>query len=98
MLNVSLNLQKMEANKRNEILLIARNRNLKVIFTDNNGKAWLMGYSRGAVVSAGTSVTGTNLGDLNGYTLTLTAQEPAMAYEVQTPIATTFSGCTFTAA
>lgn len=95
---LSLNLQKMEANKRNELLLIARNRNLKVIFTDNNGKAWLMGYSRGAVVSAGTSVTGTAVGDMNGYTLTLTAQEPAMAYEVTAPVDDTFSGCTFTAA
>jgi F420-0:gamma-glutamyl ligase len=88
----------MEANKRNELLLIARNRNLKVIFTDNNGKVFLIGYSRGAVVSAGTSVTGTAVGDLNGYTLTLTAQEPAMAFEVASPVATTFSGCTFTAA
>jgi hypothetical protein len=95
---LSLNLQKMEANKRNEILLICRNRNLKVFFTDNNGKIFLMGYSRGAVVSAGTSVTGTAVGDMNGYTLTLTAQEPAMAFEVQAPLATTFGGCTFTAA
>jgi len=95
---LSMNLQKMEANKRNEILLIARNRNLKVIFEDANGKYWLVGYSRGAVVSAGTSVSGTAPGDLNGYTLTLTAQEPALAYEVQAAIATTFGGCTFTAA
>jgi hypothetical protein len=95
---LTLNLQKMEASKRNELLLIARNRNLKVFFTDNNGNAFLMGYSRGAVVSAGTSVSGQAVGDLNGYTLTLTAQEPAMAFQVQAPIATTFSGCTFNAA
>lgn len=95
---LSLNLQKMEASKRNELLLIARNRNLKIIFEDNNGKYWLMGYSRGAVVSAGTSVSGTAVGDLNGYTLTLTAQEPAMAYEVQSTPQATFSACTFTPA
>lgn len=95
---LSMNLQKMEANKRNEILLIARNRDLKVIFEDANGKYWLVGYSRGAVVSAGTSVTGVAPGDANQYTLTLTAQEPAMAFEVQGPLATTFNGCTFTAA
>ena len=95
----TLNLQKMEAEKRNQILLIARNRNLKVIFEDNNGKYWLMGLTRGAVVSAGTSVSGTAVGDLNGYTLTLTAQEPEMAYEVQSTPAVTFAGdVTFVAA
>ena len=89
----------MTAAKRNEILLVARNRNLKVIFEDNNGKYWLMGLTRGAVVSAGTSVTGTAVGDLNGYTLTLTAQEPEMAYEVQSTPAVTFAGdVTFVAA
>lgn len=95
---LSINLQKMEASKRNQLLLVSRNRDLKVIFEDNNGKYWLMGYSRGAVVSAGTSVSGQAVGDLNGYTLTLTAQEPAMAYEVQSTPQVTFGGCTFTPA
>ena len=90
-------LNKLQANTRNEILLLAKNL-LVAVAKDNNGKYWLMGYSRGAVVSAGTSVTGTAVGDLNGYTLTLTAQEPAMAYEVQATPASTFAGCTFTAA
>ena len=95
---LSINLQKMDANKRNEILLVARNRNLKFIFQDNNGKYWLGGLTRGAVVSAGTSVTGTAPGDLNGYTLTLTAQEPAMAYEVASTPESVFADIDFIAA
>ena len=95
---LSINIQKLDANKRNAILLIARNRNLKFIFQDNNGKYWLGGLTRGAVVSAGTSVTGTAPGDLQGYTLTLSAQEPAMAYQVADTPETVFTGIDFIAA
>jgi len=95
---LSLNIQKMEANKRNALLLVARNRNLKFIFEDNNGKYWLGGLTRGAVVSAGTSVTGTAPGDLQGYTLTLSAQEPAMAYQIADTPETVFTGIDFIAA
>jgi len=79
---LSINLQRMSAAKRNQLLLLTKNRDIKVVFLDNNGNYWLMGLSRGAVTTAGTSVTGTAPGDANQYTLTLTADEPAMAYQV----------------
>jgi hypothetical protein len=62
--------------------LLSRNRDLKIIFEDNNGLFWLVGMTRGAVISAGSSVTGTAPGDANQYALTATAQEPAMAYQI----------------
>jgi hypothetical protein len=69
--------QKLDAAKRNQILLLAQNRDLRVVFVDNNDVSWLMGNVRGCVMSAGTSATGTAVGDLNAYTITLQGQEPA---------------------
>lgn len=53
--------------------------NPQVIVKDNNSKFWLMGLEFGADVTGGTTVTGGAMGDLSGYTLTLTAKEPVMA-------------------
>ena len=39
----------------------------------------LVGAINGADVSAGTAVTGNAFGDLNGYTLSFTANEPTLA-------------------
>jgi hypothetical protein len=61
-----------------ELKLLAHG-NPKVIIRDNNDKYWLMGLKFGADVTGGTVVTGGAMGDLSGYTLTLTAQEPIMA-------------------
>jgi len=79
---LTFNIQKLGAEKRNELLLLSRNRDIKIIFEDNNGLFWLVGMTRGAVISAGSSVTGTAPGDANQYALTATAQEPAMAYQI----------------
>ena len=40
-----------------------------------DGKLLLVGREHGAEVTGGTMVTGTAMGDLQGYTLTLTANE-----------------------
>jgi hypothetical protein len=68
--------QKMEAAKRNQLLLLAQNRDLRVVYVDNNDISWLMGPDRGCIVSAGTATTGTAVGDANSYTITLQGQEP----------------------
>lgn len=46
-----------------------------VIVQDRNGNAWTCGLKRGCEVTGGTIVTGGAMGDLNGYTITLTAEE-----------------------
>jgi hypothetical protein len=43
------------------------------------GNKFLAGLVRGAEVTGGTIVTGTNLGDQSGYTLTIVAEEPVPA-------------------
>jgi len=80
---LTMNLQKLSSDKRNELLLLARNRDIKVLFEDNNGSFWLMGLTRGGTVTAGTAVTGTAPGDANQYSLTITANEPNLAFEVE---------------
>lgn len=75
-------LQKMDAEKRNQILLLAANRDLKIAFVDQQDITWVMGLTRGAVMSASNAATGTAVADMNGYTLSFTAQEPAAAYPI----------------
>lgn len=75
-------LQKMDADKRNQILLLAQNRDLRIAFVDQQDVTWVMGLTRGAVMSASNAATGTAVADLNGYTLSFTAQEPAAAYPI----------------
>lgn len=75
-------LQKMDAEKRNQILLAAANRDLRIAFVDQQDITWVMGLTRGAVMSASNAATGTAVADLNGYTLSFTAQEPAAAYPI----------------
>ena len=79
---ITINLQKLSAATRNQLLLLSRNRDIKVIFQDNNNNFWLLGKDRGGVISAGTSVTGVAPGDANQYSITISAQEPNMAYEL----------------
>lgn len=43
-----------------------------------DGSLLLVGREHGAEVTGGTAVTGTAMGDLQGYTLTLTANEVTM--------------------
>ena len=68
-----------------------------VVVQDYNNNAFLMGAINGADVSGGTIVTGAGMGDLSGYTLTLTGQEtiPANFLEGATA-ADPFAGLTGT--
>jgi len=84
--------QKLDAAKRNQILLLAQNRDLRVVFVDNNNTSWLMGNVRGCVMSAGSGATGTAVGDLNGYTITLQGQEPAPMVPLDDTLANVISG------
>jgi hypothetical protein len=87
---VTIPVQHLSSAKRAQIQLLTYNRNSKVLFEDNNGLYWLVGLTRGCVVSAGTSVSGVAPGDFNGYNgLVLQAMEPEMAYQVSSLAALT---------
>lgn len=79
-------LNKLQVNTRNEILLLAKNQ-LEVVAKDNNGKYWYLGKNRGLDITAGSAQSGAAEGDRSGYTLTFTGKEDALAAEVNSAVA-----------
>jgi hypothetical protein len=74
-------LYKLDANKQAELANLAQNL-LLVIVLDNNGSYWLTGLVNGAQLQTSQAKTGKAFGDLNGYDLSLEAEEPQPAYNV----------------
>jgi len=87
---LSIILNKLQANTRNEILLLAQN-NLKAVVGDANGKYWYLGRLNSIMVSGGNGATGTAQGDRSGYTLTFSGAEKQMAPEVQSSVISTLT-------
>ncbi len=82
-LNVTL--KKLTVADHKQIKLLAYGRP-QVVIEDNNGNLFYAGLSRGMEVTGGTIVTGTALGDLSGYTLVLTGEEPVPANFITTTL------------
>lgn len=81
-------INKLQANTRNEIMLIART-NVAAVVGDNNGKYWLLGRENGLVLGAAAGASGTAWGDRNGYTLPFAGNERELAYEVSSSVVST---------
>ena len=75
-------LNKMDAAKRDQILLLSQNNEMVVVFKDNNLKYFSVGIQRGAYMTACTGVSGVAYGDRNGYELTFSGMEEQPAFEV----------------
>jgi len=79
---------KLQSATRNQVRVLAKNPNLKVVVETNNGsedtvgKFFYLGEQNGLQLLNGTGQTGTAFGDLNGYNLTFTGQEPEPASEI----------------
>ena len=71
-LNVTLHKLTKEDNKELKILIYGRPH---VFVEDYKGNVMCVGLENGADVTGGTAVTGSAMGDLNGYTLELTGSE-----------------------
>lgn len=82
---VTIKIAKRDKTKRANFLLLLH-KNLAVIVLDMNGVAWYIGETNGANLSDLPSESGTNLGDANGYTLTIMGREPNPAQEVDPTI------------
>jgi hypothetical protein len=78
-------INKMQANTRNEIQLLAQNRLISIAL-DLNGKYWLLGREQSLDLTGGEGGSGTAHGDRNGYTRVFTGQERQMAPEVTSGI------------
>tara|TARA_R100001509_G_C4855165_1_gene211437 strand:- start:811 stop:1359 length:549 start_codon:yes stop_codon:yes gene_type:complete len=81
---LNLTLHKLTKEDNKELKLIAFGRP-HVAVEDYNGNVFLMGREHGADVSGGTIVTGAAMGDLSGYTLTLSAMETLPANFLASP-------------
>jgi hypothetical protein len=71
---LSVTLKKLDIDSHKELKLLTWGRP-HVIVKDNNDNFFLMGKEHGAEVTGGSIVTGGAMGDLSGYTLTLSAME-----------------------
>jgi hypothetical protein len=83
---LNLTLKKLSKEDNKELKLLAYGRP-HVAVEDYNGNVFVMGLEHGAEVTGGTISTGAAMGDLSGYTLTLSAQELKPANFVDSPIA-----------
>ena len=84
---LELTLHKLSVADHKELKLLSWGRP-HVIIKDNNGNYFLAGIEHGMDVSGGTVVTGGAMGDLSGYTLTLTGMEKAPANFMESDPAT----------
>lgn len=80
--DLTLVFNKMEAEKRNQLLLMAKSPNMVVVFKTNEGTYFTVGIKNGAFISAGSAVSGTTYGDRNGYEITISGIETEPSYTV----------------
>ena len=71
---LSVVLQKIDHDMTNELRLMAYSR-AQIFVQDQNDNVFLLGIDNGCHVSGGTVITGTAMGDQNGYTIEWGAQE-----------------------
>lgn len=84
--DVVLQFTKMETSKRVEISALATGQT-SIIVKDSMGKYWLVGTKESpAELTAGTAATGTAMGDLNGYNITLSEMGAELPLEVDDTI------------
>lgn len=88
---VNLTLKNLTKEMHKELKLMAYGRP-HVVVLDRNGNSFVAGLNRGCEVTGGTVVTGGAMGDLSGYTITLTAEEelPAPFLNSADPNAATY--------
>lgn len=68
-------LNKMDAEKRNQLKILGQNDTLQILVVDQNDNVYVMGQVNYSYLSGGDAQTGLALADRNGMTLIFTAQE-----------------------
>jgi hypothetical protein len=84
--SLTLILNKLEATKRNQILLMAEATSMVVVVKTNSGKYFSIGLERGAYLGSGSATTGVAYSDREGYELVITGMEEAPMFEVESSI------------
>ena len=83
---LTMTFNKMEADKRNQLLLMAEATSMVIVAKDNNGKYWSVGLERGGYMTSGTAVSGVAYSDRNGYEIIVGGMEAKPIYEVTSSI------------
>lgn len=84
---------KIDIEKRNQLKLLTRNRQIELFVTDNNDTVYYLGNDfDGGFISAGTGETGTAFGDRNGYSVTFTTFSKEPMILLGDTIANVFAG------
>jgi len=87
--DLNLQFHRMSGSLQNQLTLLGQNPALAVVLetqngaTNGSGRFFVLGQYNGLTLSAGSGQSGTAYGDLNGYTLTFSGQEPFPANEVE---------------
>ena len=84
--DLSVVFNKMDAAKRNELLLATKSQDMIVAFEDANGVYWTYGLDKGCFTSALTATTGTDFASRNGYELTISSQEQVPAFTIDSTL------------
>ena len=92
--DLTMNFTKLSNVVRNVLKVLIKNRELNVVFLDNNGVYWMIGKVRGAQATASTAVTGTAPTDASQFTVTLQGMETNPIYEFDTDLAGSVTGIT----
>lgn len=79
---ITLNLNRREKTKRDNIALLGKFKDLCIIITDSNDLNWFFGEENGVNLTTNEGGSGTTKTDKNGYTLTFVGEEPEMANTV----------------
>jgi hypothetical protein len=77
---------RMEASKRDQLLLLAQATTMVVVAKDGNGNYWSIGAERGAFMVSGSATSGVSYGDRNGYEIVLGGLEANPMYTVTSTI------------
>ena len=86
---------KIDADKRNQLKLLAKNRSIELFVIDNNDNTYYLGSDfSGGAITAGTSETGTAFGDRNGYSVTISTYSKDPMKLLSAPLASVVSGIT----
>jgi len=77
---------RLEASKRDQLLLMAQATSMVVVCKDGNGKYWSVGIEKGSFLVSASATSGTSYGDRSGYEIVIGGLEASPMFEVTSTI------------
>lgn len=83
---ITMVFNRMEAEKRNQLLLMAEATSMVVVALDNNGIYWSIGIERGAYLTSSSNTSGVAFADRNGMEIVISGMEKQPMFTVDSSI------------